>query len=101
MLANGSSNGIDLDFYNKSNVLANDVQRIKESLGIKENNFVFLFVGRLVKDKGIVELIDAFIELLKTQPSTKLVLVGKLEPERDELPKEVLNTILNHSNIHY
>jgi glycosyltransferase involved in cell wall biosynthesis len=50
---------------------------------------VFSFVGRIVKDKGIVELIDAFAEVSKAQ-SASLILVGDFEPELDPLPAHTL-----------
>lgn len=101
VLANGSSNGINLDYFHPDRVSAADIQAIKELAGIQKDDFVFLFVGRLVKDKGVRELMEAFAMLHKTHPQSRLLLVGKLEPERDELPQDVLHAIEHHSNIHY
>jgi glycosyltransferase involved in cell wall biosynthesis len=46
---------------------ANDEQTLKTNLGITPEDFVFIFVGRLVADKGINELIQAFKRLLGKQ----------------------------------
>jgi glycosyltransferase involved in cell wall biosynthesis len=47
----------------------------------------------MVKDKGIVELVEAFKTVSKQVPHAKLLLVGPMEPELDPLPKETLNEI--------
>ncbi|HEU4904271.1 MAG TPA: glycosyltransferase, partial [Flavisolibacter sp.] len=60
---------------------------------------VYVFVGRLVKDKGIEELISAFRNLKKTVGSVKLLLVGPFEPQRDPLPPQVLAVIRNDEDI--
>jgi glycosyltransferase involved in cell wall biosynthesis len=101
VLAQGSSNGINLEYFNKNAVPSDEVENVKQLIHFTEQDFVFLFVGRLVKDKGIVELIEAFTALQNTHAYAKLVLVGKLEPERDELPKDVLNTIDSNPKIHF
>lgn len=101
VLAHGSSNGINLEYFSRNAVSALEVEKIKQLIQSTEQDFVFLFVGRLVKDKGIVELIEAFTVLQKSHPHARLMLVGKLEPERDELPKEVLHTIHSHPKIHF
>ena len=56
VINNGSSNGIDIEFYSKKNISIK-----KEALNIPNNQLVFIFVGRIVKDKGINELINAFV----------------------------------------
>lgn len=101
VLAQGSSNGINLEYFNKNAVPSVEVENVKQLIQATDQDFVFLFVGRLVKDKGIVELIEAFTVLQKTHTQARLVLVGKLEPERDELPKDVLNSIDSHPKIHF
>ena len=73
---------------------------LKKQLNISENDFVFIFVGRLVKDKGINELISAFKILQNTHSQTlKLLLVGPLEQDLDPLSQDVLNEIETNPNI--
>lgn len=60
VLANGNVNGIDLEYFSKTNISDNQQNQLKQELGIEVNDFVFIFVGRLVGDKGINELIEAF-----------------------------------------
>lgn len=60
LLANGSTNGIDTSFFNPEFYTYQQNQFLKKQLGIPEHSFVFIFVGRLVADKGIKELVHAF-----------------------------------------
>lgn len=62
-------NGIDLErFYN-----ATPIDRT--TLGFKEDDFIVVYSGRLIKEKGIEELIDAFNQL-KDYPQIKLLILG-------------------------
>ncbi|MGV0920646.1 glycosyltransferase family 4 protein [Empedobacter falsenii] len=97
VLANGNVNGIDLNFFSKNNFLENDLSKLKNDLQISDNDFVFVFVGRLVGDKGINELVESFSKL-KTQNS-KLLLVGPLETELDPLEEKILKEIERNQNI--
>lgn len=63
VIGNGSSNGIDTKFYAKVQIPFEQQEKLKQELGIEVNDFVFIFVGRLVGDKGINELVAAFKEL--------------------------------------
>ncbi len=60
VLGNGSSNGIDTDYFSPSAVAPETTVALRAAHGISENDFVFIFVGRLVGDKGINELVEAF-----------------------------------------
>lgn len=63
VIANGNVNGIDTNYFSKEKVSAQEQQALRRELGIGENDFVFIFVGRLVGDKGINELVTAFKHL--------------------------------------
>ncbi len=119
IIANGSSNGIDTTHFSPEAIDESSKTALRASLGLKEDDFVFIFVGRLVSDKGINELISAFSALthppviaseakqshpkLNTQNSTpktpKLLLVGPLETDLDPLRSETLEKIENHPGI--
>src|SRR5690606_35460820 len=60
VIGNGSSNGIDTAHFSKNNFTLEELNRLKNELGIQDDDFVFVFVGRLVGDKGINELVEAF-----------------------------------------
>ena len=66
ILANGNVNGIDTTFFSRQQIDDHKQEKLKKELNIQPNDFVFIFVGRLVGDKGINELIEAFSKL-KTQ----------------------------------
>lgn len=93
VLGNGSSNGIDTSFFDASHFVPTQNNTLKEELGILPDDFVFIFVGRLVADKGINELVEAYKHLNSLFPNTKLVLVGLLETELDPLLPKTLKEI--------
>ena len=79
----GSSNGIDTSYFDPVLITSEDKETLRNRLKIDETEFIFIFIGRLVKDKGINELIDAFVKT-STQ-KCKLLLVGPYENELDPL----------------
>lgn len=81
VLGHGNVRGIDLDHYNPG---LPEVQAEASKLR-KPGIFTFIFVGRLVRDKGINELVEAFGQLNKEYPHTRLLLVGSLEQALDPL----------------
>jgi glycosyltransferase involved in cell wall biosynthesis len=93
VIANGSSNGIDTQFFNPELYSAEQKTALKKELHISETDFVFVFVGRLVKDKGINEMIAAFEMLQKDNPQIKLLLVGDYEADLDPLLPETIAVI--------
>jgi glycosyltransferase involved in cell wall biosynthesis len=100
VIANGSSNGIDTSIFDPK--LFNDSEKnlsLRTSLNIEKDDFVFIFIGRLVTDKGINELIKAFEKLQKTQSQIKLLLVGTFEQKLDPLKQETFTAIKNNSAI--
>ncbi|MCF8323171.1 MAG: glycosyltransferase family 4 protein [Flavobacterium sp.] len=99
VLGNGSSNGIDTSYFNTSHFSEQDKDNLKLELGILPTDFVFVFVGRIVADKGINELIAAFKDIQKLRKEVKLLLVGPFEQELDPLNEETLNQITSNKSI--
>lgn len=102
ILANGNVNGIDTSFFSPSNFSESENVRLKKQLGVNKNDFVFIFVGRLVSDKGINELVTAFDKLCNTKfknKTPKLLLVGPFESDLDPLHPHSLTTIQQNPNI--
>jgi glycosyltransferase involved in cell wall biosynthesis len=99
VIANGSSNGINTSHFHASLFSATDQQTLKDNLGITAEDFVFIFVGRLVSDKGINELLLAFEKLSKQNMTVKLLLVGPLESDLDPLTPETLLAITSNKNV--
>ena len=99
VLANGSSNGIDTSYFDTTHFSEDQKSSLKQDLGIKSSDFVFIFVGRIVSDKGINELISAFSEIQEYKTDLKLLLVGPYEQELDPLKEETLNQINGNKSI--
>jgi glycosyltransferase involved in cell wall biosynthesis len=99
VLGNGSSNGINTNYFNENLISLEQKSQLNHDLNIKSTDFVFIFVGRLVADKGINELIKAFIRLTEKFDNAKLILVGSFEAELDPLEKVTLEAIENNKNI--
>lgn len=103
IIANGSSNGIDTVFFSPDQVTETERVTLREKLNIQPNDFVFVFVGRIVSDKGINELIKAFSELQAAENNElmgiKLLLVGGLENDLDPLNPETLAEINQNKDI--
>lgn len=97
VIASGSSNGINTEYFDP-HLFSNDSD-FKENLGIKSNNFVFIFVGRLVGDKGINELVRAFDIFQINHQNCNLLLVGDYETYLDPLEQETLKIIERNKNI--
>ena len=64
VLHNGHVNGINTDNFKKSNQIVKQAELVRVNYGIGSSEFIFCFVGRLVGDKGINELVRAFCDLL-------------------------------------
>ena len=103
IIANGSSNGIDTAFFSPDQVTEIERVTLREKLNIQSDDFVFVFVGRIVSDKGINELIKAFSELQAAENNEpagiKLLLVGGLENDLDPLNPETLAEINQNKDI--
>lgn len=99
VLGNGSSNGINTKIFNNDMFSKQEKENLKQELGILESDYVFIFVGRLVKDKGINELVNAFDKLNITNKNIKLLLVGTYENDLDPLEETTQKIIENNKAI--
>ncbi|MDQ6757246.1 MAG: glycosyltransferase, partial [Bacteroidota bacterium] len=90
-------NGIDLQKFSKQNLNEEIKNKIKTSLP-QINALKILCVGRMVKDKGIEELVNVF-EKLQQFYQLELILVGPFEPHLDPLSSQTLDTIINNPSI--
>lgn len=85
VLGNGSISGVDINRFQPSKT-SRDF--IREKLKINENSLVFLFVGRLKRDKGICELIEAFKKISISYDNLILLVVG---PDEENLKQELMS----------
>ena len=93
IIGKGSSNGIDTGHFNADSILDQELIKCQKKWTIAQDDFVFLFIGRLVGDKGINELVAAFEQLSSKLPKAKLLLVGPQETTLDPLAKSTMNAI--------
>jgi glycosyltransferase involved in cell wall biosynthesis len=98
VLGKGSSNGIDLNYFSSSSYLHEQALILRNKYSISSNDTVFCFVGRIVRDKGINELVDAFDRLSK-KISAKLILVGPFEDNLDPIAPAARQLINDHPGI--
>lgn len=94
VIANGNVNGIDLAYFDRTDEIMKQAATYR-----KEGSFTFCFVGRMVRDKGINELVSAFIRLHKQHPQARLLLVGHFEKELDPVSPETGKAIMEHPAI--
>lgn len=94
VIANGNVNGIDLEYFDRTPEVMEKAYSYK-----KEGTFTFCFVGRMVKDKGINELVHSFLRLYQDDTQVRLLLVGPFEKELDPVLPEVEEQILHHPGI--
>lgn len=99
VLGNGSSNGIDTNHFKVSDELLKVGKDIRHRYSIKEEQFVFIFVGRIVKDKGIDELLSAFDKLTHKEKDVKLLLVGPFEEALDPISEKSKEILKNNKHI--
>ena len=98
VIGQGSANGVDIQWFQDTASVEEKI-KLKESLGILESDFVITFVGRIVKDKGIDELVEVFAALSQRFDHLKLLLIGDFEDNLNPISKQSTNTIRMDSNI--
>ncbi len=89
IIGKGSSNGIDVSYFSKNEALERQAITIREQNKIPSTATVFSFAGRIVRDKGIVELIEAFLQI---KEDVYLLLIGQAEDHLDPLPEKTKKT---------
>ena len=99
VIGNGSSNGIDTDYFSTNLDIENQAKAIRIRERIHEEACVWIFVGRIVRDKGITELVDAFLEIQQQFPEDRLLLLGEQEPHLDPLDEKYVQLLTTHHAI--
>ena len=94
----GSANGIDINHFYRNN--ADIKTTINQELGIKDTDFTFVFIGRVVQDKGVNELVNSFCKLEKIHSNAHLIIVGPTNADTNRISKETENKINITDTIH-
>jgi len=101
VLGEGSVGGIDaLDAFNPETISAKSLAAVRERLHLPAGVQTVGFVGRLEREKGVAELLEAFAELRASRPAVHLVVLGSLEV-KDRLPDAVLHTLRDDPHVHW
>jgi len=95
LLKEGSTNGVDIERFSPG------TSELRQLLGIPLEAAVVGFVGRLTRDKGVPELIEAFDAITRAEPDAHLLLVGWFDLSEDALGPELRARIESHPRIHY
>jgi glycosyltransferase involved in cell wall biosynthesis len=99
VLGRGNLLGCNIERFSKNRVLPEERYHLKQSLSIGDHEHVLLFIGRIRYDKGINELVKAFVSIGDTIPDWHLVLVGGIELSK-KLEQIVSTEIKFHPKIH-
>ena len=89
VLGAGTSNGVNVNYFSNTSEIKEIAHQLKTENNVTAESFIWLFVGRVVKDKGIQELIDAFVELQKKYANDLLWIVGNEEPKFDPIDERL------------
>lgn len=88
VLGYGNVMGVDMEAFSRRPEIMAKAKKLR-----RNDQFTFIFVGRIVGDKGINELVQAFIRLQKVKPNVRLLLVGNYEAELDPIKSETKELI--------
>ncbi|QXM06690.1 glycosyltransferase family 4 protein [Crassaminicella indica] len=99
-IMNINSVGIDTDKFDPQKIDIKVIKEIRKSFQIKAADKVIGFVGRVVKEKGVLDLINAFIYLNKQKENIKLLIVGSWNlGERDNSTKFEIDQLIEKYNL--
>lgn len=98
VLGAGSANGVDCSRFIATPERLAQASRIRAELQIPEHTRVVGHVGRLTRDKGVGELVTAFLALPPQFEDCRLLLVGGFEDD-DPVPEQIRRTIAGHPRI--
>lgn len=94
VLGYGNVRGVDMVYYSRRYEVMDLAKKIRD-----DSKFTFVFVGRIVRDKGINELCEAFEKLKESHTSVRLLLVGRFEDELNPVSDKTRNIINNDDSI--
>jgi glycosyltransferase involved in cell wall biosynthesis len=99
VLKQGSIDGVDTDRFNPARVSTESAQRVRARYQIPQGALVMGFVGRIVRDKGLIELAQSWRVLREEWPSLHLLVAGPFESQ-DPIPADVEAMMRRDPRIH-
>jgi glycosyltransferase involved in cell wall biosynthesis len=100
VLGNGSSGGIDTRRFSPGAIKLADALEFRKKLDVSPTAVLAAFVGRIVRDKGIAELAQAWLELRARFPDLHLVIAGEAE-DQDPAPQSARRILESDSRVHF
>lgn len=100
VLSKGSSNGINVAHYSPSEEIRKSSLELADNYKVSLDAFKLIFVGRVTRDKGMMELLEAFKFCLASNANVRLLIAGPIE-KQDPIPQEYYDLIEKHPKIHY
>lgn len=94
VLGYGNVRGVDMDYYRRNEDVISKAKAIRD-----DSKFTFIFVGRVVGNKGINELVQAFLQLKGRRPEVRLLLVGPYENDLDPIAEGTKKAIDSSESI--
>jgi len=80
-------NGINMQKFKSSKITKDEIVQLRKEFNLKKNDKIIIFVGRIGKEKRVIELFDAIVPVIKKMPNVKMIYVGE-GPELKELIKK-------------
>lgn len=100
VILSGSSNGVDAEErFNPAKVEEGARAALRARMGVPEDALLLGFVGRIVRDKGLIELGEAWKILAPEYPKLHLMVIGSFEPQ-DPIPPETERILREDPRIH-
>ena len=97
IIANGNVNGIDLHHFDRAAVSVEDIDLLRERLAINLDDFVFIFLGRIVKDKGVNELISAFKSISELSNVQEITITSERASQNEKFVRQPMLTAITSS----
>ena len=94
----GSSNGIDLEYFSRE-AIRMKITETKKNLRLDASHFIFIFAGRITRDKGINELVHAFCRLAEHDPNIRLLIIGDFDYGLNPIDINTKTTLTTHPQI--
>lgn len=89
VIGSGSCNGIDMTQFNPTAYSEEQKMELRARYGIAPDEFVFISMGRIVKDKGVNEMIHAFTRYRQENPKVRLFMLGAFEDKLNPVLPDV------------
>ena len=99
VLANGATIGVDTNYFTRTAEIEKRAVTVRSEVNIAPGDFVCCYIGRLIRQKGVEELLSAFGRILPSNPKIKLILLGRYEQHLDPIEDRYIQEIESSAQI--